>query len=250
MWSLLRTRRWQGFTTLVIVAIVAFGFLSAWQWSRAEEERQAKNTQREQIERERRDFSDAVNDLPTPVSDAIRQPVEVTGTYDEDSTLLVRQRPLDGRNGFWVATLLRVDNSTTVWVNRGWIPATGAATSVVTPPPPPQGTVRVTGWLIASETTREEISDLPAGQVRWLDTAILPTDGATALPVYVERVLSEPADPDVLALPLPEIDETQNVSYAVQWLLFAVIAMSGWWYFLRREAREESTAASAPTSSV
>lgn len=39
MLSLLRTRRWQGFTALVLGSIVAFGLLSAWQWSRAEERR-------------------------------------------------------------------------------------------------------------------------------------------------------------------------------------------------------------------
>jgi len=53
MWSLLRTPRWLGFTVLVIVAIVGFGLLSSWQWSRAEEERQARNAQIAQTEVER-----------------------------------------------------------------------------------------------------------------------------------------------------------------------------------------------------
>ena len=39
IWPLLRTRRWIGFTAVVVLAIVAFGLLSAWQWSRAEERR-------------------------------------------------------------------------------------------------------------------------------------------------------------------------------------------------------------------
>jgi cytochrome oxidase assembly protein ShyY1 len=39
IWPLLRTPRWIGFSVVVVVVIVAFGLLSAWQWGRAEERR-------------------------------------------------------------------------------------------------------------------------------------------------------------------------------------------------------------------
>lgn len=245
MWSLLRTPRWQGFTVLVIVAIVGFGMLSSWQWSRAEEERQARNAQIAQTETERTSLSAALSALDGNVPDDLRRPIEVTGVYEPEGTVLVRQRPLDGRNGFWVATPLRVTagsvgSANRIWVNRGWIPATAAATATVTPPPPPVDEVRIFGWLVPSEITREVITDLPAGQVRWLDTAELDNFAAPPLPVYIERTASDPGEPDLLALPLPLIDETQNISYAVQWLVFAAIALSGWFFFLRREAREDS----------
>lgn len=244
MWTLLRTRRWQGFTVLVVIAITAFGLLSSWQWSRAEEERQARNAQVRQTEVERVDLTTAIAQLPPTVPEDLRRPIVVSGTYVVDSTVLVRQRPLDGRNGFWVVTLLRVDQSApsdpeSVWVNRGWMPATGAATALVESPSPPSGTVDVYGWLMPSETTREVVTDLPTGQVRWLDTAALPTVGSPALPVFVERVASDPSEPGLLALPLPEIDDTQNISYAIQWLVFATIALAGWVFFLRREAQED-----------
>lgn len=239
MWSLLRTRRWQGFTVIVIVAIVAFGLLSAWQWSRAEEERQARISQIEQTEQDPEPLDRALATLTDPLPSDFRLPVGVTGRYVEDSTVLIRQRPLEGRNGFWVATLLESDTGTRIWVNRGWIPTVGAATAVVTAPAAPSGDVTVTGWLVPSEITREEITDLPDGQVRWLDTAVLPGSDE---PVYIERVASDPAETDVRALPLPEIDETQNISYAIQWIIFATVAMVGWVFFLRREAREDATA--------
>ena len=47
-------------------------------------------------------------------------------------------------------------------------------------------------------------------------------------------------DVDGFVLPVPTIDEGQNISYAVQWLLFAAVAMGGWFFFLRREAIEEA----------
>lgn len=246
MWSLLRTPRWQGFTVLVLVAIVGFGLLSSWQWSRAEEERQARNAQIAQIETTRLGLVEALATLGDDVTDETRRPIEVFGVYEPEATVLVRQRPLDGRNGFWVATPLRVSDGPDIWVNRGWIPATGAATATVVPPPPPRGQVRIFGWLVPSEVTREVITDLPAGQVRWLDTRELDSFGSQPLPVYVERVASDPAEPDLLALPLPEIDETQNISYAVQWLIFAAIALSGWFFFLRREARDDAERTASP----
>ena len=39
MLSLLRNPRWQAFTAAALIAIVAFGLLSLWQYNRAEEER-------------------------------------------------------------------------------------------------------------------------------------------------------------------------------------------------------------------
>jgi cytochrome oxidase assembly protein ShyY1 len=38
---------------------------------------------------------------------------------------------------------------------------------------------------------------------------------------------------------VPTIDEGRNISYAIQWLIFATVAIAGWFVFLRREARED-----------
>lgn len=241
MRALLRTRRWIAFTVLVIVAIAAFGLLSRWQWMRAEEQR----AQRLQIATE-----SAL--LPVSVAQAVQEgaaewaPILIEGRYEPDSTALVRQRPLDGRNGFWVASLLAADDGTRVWVVRGWVPAGDSATAAVPAPPAPEGAVRIEGrWRVAEQSV-PRTTDLPAGQVRSVDPASLEAadsgDGTGLPDHYVEAVSSVPADPGVVPLPAPAIDEGRNISYAVQWLLFAVIAIGGWLFFLRREARDESAA--------
>ena len=56
-------------------------------------------------------------------------------------------------------------------------------------------------------------------------------------PWYVQAQQSAPED-SVTIVPVTRPDELQNVSYAVQWLLFAAVAIGGWFYFLRREAKE------------
>lgn len=239
MRSLLKTRRWIAFTLLVVFAITAFGFLSRWQWQRAEEERSARQA-----------WAIQAAAAPVALGDALADPrewtpVRVSGRFDADSTVLVRQRPLDGRNGFLVASALdTVDGR--VWVVRGWIPATGTATGAVTVPPPPAGTVIIDARVRMSEGAgAPEPTDLPEGQVSGVVPARL---GADVTDIYLEAAASEPQDPELTRLPAPVIDETQNISYALQWMVFAAVALTGWWYFLRREAREDQEARDSATS--
>lgn len=214
MIALLKTKRWIGFTVLVIVVIVAFGLLSRWQWSRAEERR---------LER----IAITTTAVPVPYSaevDTQWQPVTATGTYDSEQ-ILVRRRPLNAQNGFWVVTNLHTDAGTDVPVVRGWIAATGGPADLVTPPAAPSGTVSIIGRWRPAEGPNDT-TGLPPSQVMSLDQP------------FLQLVSSDPAQSGLTVLPLPEIDDGRNLSYAVQWLLFAAVAIVGWFFFLRREARE------------
>jgi cytochrome oxidase assembly protein ShyY1 len=249
IWPLLRTRRWLGFTVVVVVTIVAFGLLSRWQWARADEHRQ-----------ERLALAASLTADPVPLAQAMRtplaadefRPVEVTGVYDAGSTVLVRRRPLDAQNGFWVMSPLTEADGTSVWVNRGWIAVGGDALATPTVPAPPRGTVTVDGYLRPDEEAAAgDNAGLPAGQIAAASAVLLPAD-VSAVPGFVQLSTSSPKQSGLVPWPLPDIDESRNVSYAMQWLLFAAVAMSGWYYFLRREAKEdaqrssETTAAAAP----
>lgn len=240
MATLLRTRRWIAFTLLVVVAIAAFGLLSRWQWMRAEERRV-----------ERIDLTAGASASPVPLAEAVGSgapewtAVVAEGRFDSARSVLVRQRPLEGRNGFWVATPLVAESGPSVWVVRGWIPAGSSAVERVTPPAAPAGTVRVQARIRAAEdSTGPPPADLPPGQVPRVDPAAL-ADGIPGL--YLEAVATDPPDPAVTPLPLPVIDEGRNISYAVQWILFALVAMAGWFFFLRREARTVAAERRDPT---
>ena len=232
MLELLRTRRWAGFTALVIGLIVAFGLLSRWQWSRAEE----RHAERLMLEA-------AQASTPTPLTagqtPTAWDPVVVTGTYDADAQLAVRRRPLDATNGFWVMAPLRTDAGERVWVNRGWMPASGAATQAPALPAPPAGVLSVTGWWRDLEPGEPTPADLPGGMI----TA---ASGAELLPAgswsgFIQRAASTPSD-DLVIVPRASVNESQNISYAIQWALFAAVAIVGWFVFLRREAREDEHA--------
>ena len=249
IWPLLRTRRWLGFTAVVILAIVAFGLLSQWQWQRAEQKRM-----------QRVELQSALSLTPTPLA-AVElaagatvamadqwRAVAVAGTYLPEQQVVVRKRPLDARNGFWVMTPLRQEDGTLVWVNRGWLPAGQDALSTPPLPAPPAGPVEITGYLRAFEDAAADGNlGLPAGQIAAPAAALLPP-APVALQGYVQLVSSEPPQQELIVLPVPTIDEGQNVSYAVQWLIFAAVAMGGWFFFLRREALEDAERRRASSS--
>lgn len=228
MLALLRTGRWQGFTAVVIVAILAFGLLSRWQWSRAEDKR---------VEQQALAASQMQPVTPSPLDEVAEfTAVTATGTYVPDSRRLVRQRPLEGRNGFWVLEQLNTDRGR-VWVLRGWTPATARAQDSPTVPPVDATSVTVEGVArpLPEGAALIDRGGLPPDQVTQINAAQLPDPGD--MDWYLQARVSQPADP-LVPVPLPEPDEFQNISYAVQWLLFAGVAVAGWFFFLRREAKE------------
>jgi len=227
MLAALRTRRWQGFTVVVLVAIIGFGFLSRWQWQRAEEKRVAQQAQT--LAEQTPVVPKADETLPEFTA------VTLTGQYVTDSVRFVRQRPLEGRNGFWVLQLLQTEFGD-FWVLRGWVPA-GARTDTTPDVPSPPGQVTVDGFVrpLPNGDALTNRGGLPAGQVTDIASAQLPRPGDA--PWYVQAQQSVPED-TVTIVPVTRPDELQNVSYAVQWLLFAAVAVGGWFYFLRREAKE------------
>lgn len=236
--GLLRTPRWIGFTSVVIVAILAFGLLSMWQWNRAEQRDAERAAMVAAMAADPLDWPDAVEQVR---SGADWVPVRLSGEYRVEAQAVVRKRPLDARNGFWVMTALDTPFGP-AWVNRGWIAAGGDALSTPDIPAPPPGTVTVDGVLrpfTAADPSRNE--GLPEGQVTDPDPAVLPAIGALQ-GGYAQLLDSEPEQQDVRPLPLPETDGGRNLSYAIQWALFALVALGGWFFFLRREARETDDA--------
>lgn len=227
MIALLRSPRWIGFTAIALVAIIGFGFLSRWQWQRAEEHRIERLTieQGEQVEGTTANISDL---------DPFTR-VEIQGRYDDVFTTLVRQRPQDGSNGYWVMTPLVVSEEVdSLWVIRGWVPASTNALDKPVIEPAPAGSIRITGVVRSFEDPRSNVSGLPAGVVSRMSVEELPAIGSIQNRA-LQVVTSIPSE-EIASVDLPTVDEGQNISYAVQWIIFAIIAIGGWFIFLRREA--------------
>ncbi|MAT62091.1 MAG: hypothetical protein CMH41_10680 [Micrococcales bacterium] len=231
MLNLLRNPRWQAFTAAALIAIISFGLLSMWQYNRAEEERIEFSAIAERL-----DSSPAALSYSDD-SDAVNwQRVQVTGEYDSDAQLLIRNRPQSGSNGFWVATLLRTDEGAT-WVVRGWIPA--AIGNREPAPTAPAGVITVDGYARTPDNApARKADDVPIGQASAMNPAGLSEIVAGPQPSAWYVIAAN--DSSLTPVPLPEATDSRNLSYAGQWLLFAAVVIGGWFFFLRREAAETS----------
>lgn len=229
MLALLKTRRWVGFTVIVVVSIIGFGLLSRWQWSRADEQRAERLaiSQAQVLQ----DVS-SVDDLEEFTR------VRVSGAFNNQDTQLIRQRPLDGGNGYWVMTPLDTGGDKRIWVIRGWVGASTIASEVPEVPPAPAGTIVVNGAVRMFEAPLDNVYGLPDGVIARmsLNELTLPGFNSPTDNRVVQLISSTPSAEGIVIVPLPEVDEVQNISYAVQWILFALVAMIGWFIFLRREA--------------
>jgi cytochrome oxidase assembly protein ShyY1 len=246
VYRFLLTPRWLALHVVVLLVIPAFVFLGRWQFGRFEErsansERVTANIEAAPVPLERL----AAAGQPVKEDDRFRR-VTVAGTYDPAHALVVRRRPQDGHNGFYVLTPLVTGTGTAVLVNRGWVPAGATADTQPEVPAPPTGQVTVTGRLRPSETEENSglrnRAGLPAGQVLLIDAGEI----GKGLPYrlvggYVELTEQQPK-PATAPAPVPEPDVGAggglNLAYGVQWWLFIGIAIGGWALLIRREVAE------------
>ena len=250
MLRLLLTRRWLALLGLVVILVPTFVRLGFWQLDRLDQ-RRAKNAI----------ISRNIHATPVPVAtlagpdqpaakgDEWRE-VTASGRYDPTHELLVRNRTAtaDGQPGFHVLTPLITANGVALLVDRGWIPFGETARDTPKAPPPAEGEVAVVGRLRPSEHQPargpRDGAGVPPGQIVRID---IPRIGTT-LPYslyggYAELVSQSPdTKPAPILLDTPGLSEGPHLSYAVQWFLFASIAVGGFCYLLFREAREEESA--------
>lgn len=239
VYRFLLTPRWWGINVFVLLAIPFCLFMGSWQLSRFEARVDDHRSAKEQAETARTESARPLADL-LPVDKATSgRRTTATGQYGKQ--LLVPDRRLDGRDGYYVLTLLRTDGGKALPVVRGWLPGDAAAGRA---PAPPAGRVTVTGVLQASETPGDNgvsaRGGLPAGQVAAISAAslvnVVPYD------LYDAWVTLDTADPGMTAVPATaaagtglDLKAFQNLGYTGEWFVFAGFVVFMWFRLLRRE---------------
>ena len=245
MLGVLRQPRWAGFTVFILAMLALCVLLSRWQWHRyhvrlAENDRLDAALSAPAVPVESLLTAEAAGAEPSPLPAELEwRTVSATGTFDTANEVAVRRRPLDGRNGFWIVTPL-VTDSGVLLVNRGWTPAEGDATATPQVSPPPAGTVTVTGRLRPAETT-EQTEAAPPGQAWAADPQVLVTPSSQPrYDAYVQLLGTEPAsDSGLTALETPGHRGLNNLIYAIQWLIFALVGVLGWGALIRQESQRQ-----------
>lgn len=239
-WRFVFSRRWFGYLALAVVFAVACVLLSRWQVARLDE---AATTNRLVTSNWTAD--------PVPLDslladgdawdDALEyRPVEVTGVYETDGQTLVRNRPYNGNPGFEILTPLRLSDGSVFVVDRGWVPVGSEQDSPDAIPAPPEGEVTVTARLKPGEG-RIDGRSAPAGQIATiqLDDLSAQLDEPLRTSAYGLLVAEDPAPVDAppLASLKPVADEGLHISYAIQWVLFAIMGFGGLGWAVRHEYR-------------
>ncbi len=258
VYRFLLSSRWLAVSVLALLAVAFCAFMGSWQLSRfqvrVDEHRSAKH---DQAATETRPPVALSGVLPTaraqvPDGDSGRQ-VSATGTYDGGRQLLVPDRTLDGRDGFYVLTPLRVSGGAALPVVRGWLPGDASAASRAgSIPAAPTGQVTVTGALQYPETTDPSGATasgaLPSGQLGVISAASLVN--LLPYPVYSGWITAtHPAAPLKAVPPAAppnsglDLKAFQNLGYTGQWFVFAGFVVFMVFRFARREAEARADAA-------
>ncbi len=244
-WGFLRSKRWAGYTGLVVVFSIVCALLGQWQFDR-------RAQARAEIARIDANYANAALPLEEvlPSLDAYSddddkwQTVEMTGEYEE-RVLLVRNRPNQQSVGFDMLALFRTDSGNVFVVNRGWIDAGNTPEEPGKIVAPPEGRVTVHARLKESEPEipgRETSGDMLA-TINLNDVADLVeqptyTGGYGLLSAEFDAATEEPLSAEAGILqPKPERDEGPHLSYALQWYVFIIMAWIGLAYAIRMEYR-------------
>jgi cytochrome oxidase assembly protein ShyY1 len=151
--------------------------------------------------------------------------VKIEGTYLPEETRIVRNRPLSGQPGFLQLVPMRLSNGQILAVERGWLPAGNPFTTPALNPIPDSVPRELVVRLRLSEQDLNR-AEVP-GQLASLHIASL-TDslGSSLITEYYGRLVSEtPSMPEnPRPMPKPSLNEGNHLSYALQWILFGIMA--------------------------
>lgn len=233
--SLFEFKRWAGWFLLVLVFAAGTVWLSSWQFDRREE-----RVDRIELIIQNYDQSPVTLDelAPTGTLNPLDEwrPVTVSGQYLSEHTTLVRNRPLNGRPGFLQLVPFQLDNGQVLIVERGWLP-TGSLQDSPDFVPIPSGEPKK---LVVRMRFDEAVTSrsAPTGQIANLDiTLMAPLLDQSPIDNFYGRLASEnPRSAEYpTAMPKPQLDEGNHLSYALQWILFGVMAFVAFGWALKQE---------------
>ncbi len=239
VYRFLLTPRWWGINVFLLLSIPFCVFMGSWQLGRFEDRVDSHRDAEARIATDKREAARPLDDL-LPVTKATSgKQATASGRYD--TQLLVPDRTLDDRDGYYVLTLLRTDTGRALPVVRGWLPGTPDPAEA---PAAPTGEVTVTGALQASETPGSNgvsaRGGLPEGQTGAISSASLVN--LVDYDVYDAWVTLNQGDAGMRAVPATapggtglDLKAFQNLGYTAEWFAFVGFVIFMWFRLLRRE---------------
>ncbi|ROQ40974.1 cytochrome oxidase assembly protein ShyY1 [Frondihabitans sp. PhB188] len=238
-WRFAFSRKWVGYFAVAVVFAIVCAFLSHWQWERRGENLALQHTLQANYDAEPVPLADVLTNLDSYSSADEFKPVTVTGTYLADDFFLARDRSYNGYPGFEVLVPLETSTGEVFVIDRGWVPTGNTHDYPDSIPAPPSGTVTVVARLAATEADVPGRTDIP--KTNELAVIKPSTIGERlGLPTYTAAFGQLKTEtPAASTLPKlaqkPSVDYGLNLSYAIQWVMFALAAFGFFIYVIRQE---------------
>ncbi|MFT3798866.1 SURF1 family protein [Microbacterium sp.] len=249
--------RWSGYVVVAIAFAIACAYLSNWQFTRnADREHQlaliAANYDADPVP-----LADLVTTTSAFDDGDQWRPVTLVGEYLTDQTLLVRNRAHGGTSTFEVLVPFRGADGTVFIVDRGWLMPGERQNDPDVVPAAPAGQVTVVARLKPGEPLPSSGRTAPEGQVPTINLPLVADtigEPDTITTAYGWLVSEDPA-PATAPNPMesPSEDPGPHLSYAIQWILFAVMGFVFIWYMIRtelRHRREDAEDAAATAADI
>ena len=243
--------RWAGYNGIAIVFAIVCIFLSRWQFDRNEQRSSANELIAQNYDAQPVALADALGADGSFEPANEWQQVSLQGRYLPEHQLAARNRPLGGSVAVEVLVPFQLDDGTVIVIDRGWVePGENSEPSAI--PEPPAGEVTVIARIKPGEQLpRSGRTEAPEGQVPSINLPLI--SDLTGLDIvtgaYGLMASETPAaETTPHALDRPEQDPGPHLSYAIQWILFAVMGFVFIFYMIRTEikhSREEREDAEA-----
>lgn len=184
---------------------------------------------------------------------AIHRSARLQGYWQEQHTVYLDNRPMNGQTGFWVITPLQLRGSEqSILVQRGWVPRDFVQRTHVPSIQTPSGLITVSGRIAPPPSKLYEFKGADEGRIRQnLDLAAFRAQTGLQL-LQVALVQTDPASEGLLRdWATPDAGLAKHYGYAFQWFsLSALAAILYFWFqiFLpyRLKHREQKTVRKAP----
>ncbi|WP_307454121.1 MULTISPECIES: SURF1 family protein [Microbacterium] len=224
---------------VAILFAIACAFLSHWQFSR--------NAERsEQLQLVEANY-DAI---PVPLGDLLApgaplnpadewRPVRLEGRYLSDEQLLVRNRAHGGSAAYEQLVPFELTDGRVFLVDRGWLAPGDRQSLPDLIPAPPTGEVVVEVRLRPEEAAPSSGRSAAAGQVPTINLGLVAEQTGPIEPGAYGLLMAETPAPATAPQPIdpPSNDPGPYLSYAIQWILFAVMGFAFIGYVIVNERR-------------
>ena len=234
-------KKWLNWVALVLVFSVACGFLANWQLERRELKLSSIALVKENYAQTPIPAVELFDANSSNLKTLYWRSVLITGSYQADKLLLVRNRPNNGQPGFEQLVPFLSTDGKTYFVTRGWLPTGNKQDSPDSNPIPPKGQLEIEARILVGEQLLDRSA--PKGQIATINIQLAEelTGLRSSIPAYL-RVAEEAGSKPVglTPMPTPSIEEGNNLSYAVQWVLFALMAAAALIWRIRRDSVIES----------